>query len=258
MSRKKGSAQQCATQRAIFMSEDAPNAPRALRHIAVSERPQERMQRDGVRALGDSELLAMIVRSGTKGMNVLEVSRELLNRAGSLSALINWTEPDFRRVKGIGKIRAMQLVVAFDVARRVREATTEAGGLFKEPAAVFAHMAPKLDQLQVEQFWVLCLNRKNRLIKALPVTSGTATSSLVHPREVFREAIRESAAAVICVHNHPSGDPAPSTADIQVTRQLREAARAVDVELHDHVIVGKVAADPAGRGYFSFRSAGML
>jgi DNA repair protein RadC len=240
------------------MSEDAPNAPRALKHIAVSERPQEKMQKDGVRALGDSELLAMILRSGTKGMNVLEVSRELLNRAGSLSALISWTAPDFRRVKGIGNVRAMQLVVAFDVARRIREAATETAGLFKDASAVFAHMAPRLDNLEVEQFWVLCLNRKNRLIKALPVTSGTATSSLVHPREVFREAIRESAAAVICVHNHPSGDPAPSTADIQVTRQLREAARAVDVELHDHVIIGRVATDPAGRGWFSFRSAGML
>jgi len=240
------------------MSEDAPNAPRALRQIAVSERPQEKMEREGVRHLSDAELIAMLVRSGTKGLNVVEMSRELLNRAGSLSALISWTAPDFRRIKGIGRVRALQLVAVFDVARRIREAGTEAGGLFKEPVAVFNHMAPRLDNLQVEQFWVLCLNRKNRLIKALPVTSGTATSSLVHPREVFREAIRESAAAVVCVHNHPSGDPAPSTADIQVTRQLREAARAVDVELHDHVIVGKVAADPAGKGYFSFRSAGLL
>jgi len=240
------------------MSEDPPNSKRTLKQLAVSERPQERMHRDGVRSLGDSELLAMIIRSGTRGMNVLEVSRELLNRAGSLSALISWTEPDFKRVKGIGKVRAMQLVVAFDVARRIRETAADASGLFKDAAAVFAHMAPRIDHLEIEQFWVLCLNRKNRLIKALPVTSGTATSSLVHPREVFREAIRESAAAVICVHNHPSGDPAPSTADIQVTRQLREAARAVDVELHDHVIIGRVASDPAGRGWFSFRSAGML
>ena len=105
------------------------------------------MQKDGVRALGDSELLAMILRSGTKGMNVLEVSRELLNRAGSLSALISWTAPDFRRVKGIGDVRAMQLVVAFDVARRIREAATETAGLFKDAAAVFAHMAPRLDSL---------------------------------------------------------------------------------------------------------------
>jgi len=105
---------------------------------------------------------------------------------------------------------------------------------------------------------VLCLNRKNRLLKQVEITSGTATSALAHPREVFRAAIRESATAVVCVHNHPSGDPAPSAPDIHVTRQLREAAKAVDIELVDHVIVGRMAADPLGRGYFSFRETGML
>lgn len=105
---------------------------------------------------------------------------------------------------------------------------------------------------------MLCLNRKNRLLKRVEVTSGTANAALAHPREVFRAAIREAASAVICVHNHPSGDPAPSAADLSATRQLREAARAVDIELLDHVIVGRVAADPVGRGYFSFREAGLL
>jgi DNA repair protein RadC len=105
---------------------------------------------------------------------------------------------------------------------------------------------------------VLCLNRKNRLIKQVEITSGTATSSLAHPREVFRAAIRHGATAVVCVHNHPSGDPAPSAADVQVTRQLREAAKAVDIDLLDHVIVGRPAADPQGRGYYSFREAGVL
>jgi DNA repair protein RadC len=105
---------------------------------------------------------------------------------------------------------------------------------------------------------VLCLNRKNRLIKQVEITSGTATSSLAHPREVFRAAIRHGATAVVCVHNHPSGDPAPSAADVQVTRQLREAARAVDIELLDHVIVGRAAADPRGLGYHSFRESGVL
>jgi DNA repair protein RadC len=97
-----------------------------------------------------------------------------------------------------------------------------------------------------------------RLIKRVEVTSGTATGSLVHPREVFRTAIREAATAVICVHNHPSGDPAPSSADLQVTRRLREAALAVDIELTDHLILGTKAGDPAGRGYYSFREVGLL
>jgi DNA repair protein RadC len=112
--------------------------------------------------------------------------------------------------------------------------------------------------LEVEKFWVLCLNRKNRLKKLVEVTSGTATAALAHPREVFRSAVQHGATAIACVHNHPSGDPAPSCADVQITRQLREAAKALDIELLDHVVVGNAAADPAGMGFYSFRQAGIL
>jgi len=104
----------------------------------------------------------------------------------------------------------------------------------------------------------MCLNRKNRLLKRIEITSGTATAALAHPREVFRAALRESACAVVCVHNHPSGDPAPSAPDLHVTRQLREASNAVDIQLLDHVILGTAANDPLARGYYSFREAGML
>jgi len=123
---------------------------------------------------------------------------------------------------------------------------------------VMQHFHAQIAALSVEKFWVLCLNRKNRLLKQVEVSSGTATSSLAHPREVYREAIRQGATAIVCVHNHPSGDPAPSAADIQVTRQLREAAKTVDIELLDHVIVGRSVADPRGVGYYSFREAGVL
>lgn len=104
----------------------------------------------------------------------------------------------------------------------------------------------------------MCLNRKNRLLKLAEITSGTATAALAHPREVFRAAVRESSSAIVCVHNHPSGDPTPSAADVQVTRQLREAARAVDIELLDHVVIGRAANDPLNRGFYSFREAGLL
>jgi DNA repair protein RadC len=123
---------------------------------------------------------------------------------------------------------------------------------------IATHLAPTVAGLQIEKFWVLCLNRKNRLLKQVEITSGTATAALAHPREVFRAAIRESATAIVCVHNHPSGDPAPSAPDVHVTRQLREAAKAVDIELLDHVILGRTESDPLGRGYYSFRDAGML
>src|SRR5690606_32026595 len=112
--------------------------------------------------------------------------------------------------------------------------------------------------LEVEKFWALCLNRKNRLLKVCEVTSGTASNSLVHPREVYREAIRSGASAVICAHNHPSGDPSPSGADIKVTRQLREAASVVGIDLLDHVILGQPTADPRHLGYYSFQESGLL
>lgn len=123
---------------------------------------------------------------------------------------------------------------------------------------IAAHFATTVAGLQVEKFWVLCLNRKHRLLKQVEVTSGTATAALAHPREVFRAAIRESAAAIACVHNHPSGDPAPSAPDLHVTRLIREAAKAVDIDLLDHVIIGRPDADPLGVGHFSFRGAGIL
>ncbi|HEY1765167.1 MAG TPA: JAB domain-containing protein, partial [Opitutaceae bacterium] len=124
--------------------------------------------------------------------------------------------------------------------------------------AVAAHLEPLVSGLEVEKFWAFCLDRRNRLRKRVEVSSGIATAALAHPREVFRAAIREAASAVICAHNHPSGDPSPSAADIQLTRQLREAAAAVDIPLLDHVIIGRRGADPLGRGYYSFREAGLL
>ena len=229
-----------------------------LRDLAVSERPQERLERFGAAALSDTELLAMLLRSGSRGMDVLTMASRLIAEAGSLAGLIAWAEADFRRLKGIGRVKALQLMALMEMARRVVGQSQGEAPLLNRPELVFAYLQPVVSGLAVEKLWVLCLNRKNRLIKRVEVTSGTATGSLVHPREVFRPAIREAATAVICAHNHPSGDPAPSAADLQVTRRLREAALAVDINLIDHLIVGTRAGDPASRGYYSFREAGLL
>ena len=237
---------------------DSAHAPSRLSELAVGERPQERLQRFGAAALSDTELLAMVIRTGRKGMSVLALASSLLSEAGSLAALVAWTEPDFRRLKGIGRVKALQLVATMELARRVLGQNPIEAPVLDRPDRVVAHFQPLLAGLAVEKLWVLCLNRKNRLIKRVEVTSGTATGSLVHPREVFRAAIREAATTVICVHNHPSGDPAPSAADLQVTRRLREAAQAVDIELADHLVLGNRAADPVGKGYYSFREAGLL
>ena len=239
------------------MSTD-PYPPLRVKDLAVSDRPQERLEKLGPTALSDTELLAMLLRSGSKGHNVIAVAQRLIAEAGSLAALVKWNESDYRRLTGIGRVKALQLVAVMEIARRVLARTATVDAVFNRPELVLAHFQPLIAGLAVEKFWVLCLNRKNRLIKQVEISSGTATSSLAHPREVFREAIRQGATAVVCVHNHPSGDPAPSAADVQVTRQLREAAKAVDIELLDHVIVGRAPADPHGLGYHSFREAGLL
>ncbi|HUL54430.1 MAG TPA: DNA repair protein RadC [Opitutaceae bacterium] len=233
-------------------------APLRLRDLAVGERPQERLERFGASALSDTELLAMLLRSGSREMDVLALASRLIAEAGSLGGLIGWSEADFRRLKGVGRIKALQLVTVMEIARRALGSEQRGAPVLNRPELIFAYFQPVVSGLAVEKLWVLCLNRKNRLIKRVEVTSGTATGSLVHPREVFRSAIREAATAVVCVHNHPSGDPAPSSADLQVTRRLREAALAVDIELVDHLILGTKVADPAGRGYYSFREAGLL
>ncbi len=232
--------------------------PNRLRATAVAERPQERLAKLGAGALSDAELLAMLLRSGTAGQDVLTLATRLVAEAGSLGGLVGWRAMDFRKFKGIGPVKALQLVTVMELASRVVTQRREEEPILNRVDLIAAYLQPFIAGLEVEKFWVLCLNRKNRLVKRVEITSGTATAALAHPREVFRAAIREGAAAIVCAHNHPSGDPAPSAPDLQVTRQLREAAKAVDIDLLDHVIVGRASADPLGRGHFSFREAGLL
>jgi len=186
--------------------------------LPASERPQERLERFGASALSDTELLAMIVRSGTRGQDVLTLSSRIISEAGSLAGLLAWHEADFRRVKGIGRVKALQLVAAMEVARRAISLPPHESPVLNRADMIVAHLESVASGLEVEKFWVLCLDRRNRLRKRVEVSSGTATAALAHPREVFRSAIREAAAAVVCAHNHPSGDPSPSAADIQLTR----------------------------------------
>lgn len=228
-----------------------------IHSMPLGERPQERLHLKGPSALSDAELLAVILRSGTRGCDVLSLSHEILRGIGSLRGLLRLSTSDLRAFHGIGGVKALQLQAMLEIARRVLS-NGEAAPLLDSPDKVFNWLHPLADGETVEKFWVLSLNRKNRLLRCQPVTSGTATASLVHPREVFREAIRNSASALVCAHNHPSGDPSPSQADIRATRQLREAAKVIQLDLLDHVIIGQSAHDPAGNGYYSFAEAGLL
>lgn len=227
--------------------------------IAVSEQPPQRLENFGVNAVSDTELLAMILQgNGVRTDQAVDLASRMIGEAGSLAGLISWTAADYRRMKGIGRIKGLQLGAIAEIARRMMTAQRTTPPMLNRPELIAAHFATTVAGLQVEKFWVLCLNRKQRLLKQVEVTSGTATAALAHPREVYRAAIRESATAIACIHNHPSGDPAPSAPDLHVTRLLREAARTIDIDLLDHVIIGRADADPLGIGHFSFRAAGIL
>ena len=228
---------------------------RRIKDMLASERPQERLEKLGAQALSDRELLAMILRSGPPGVDVVSMSEELLHQAGSLSHLLRWTAEDFQVVKGIGKVKALQLISVMEFLKRILAEDNSHEVVFDNATR---HFNSLIVGEEIERFWVLCLDRKNRLLKRVEVTKGTATSCLAHPREVYREAIKQGATAIIAVHNHPSGDPAPSRADIQVTRQLRESAKIIGIDMHDHVIVGNKTKDPQGLGYYSFNEAGLI
>ena len=229
-----------------------------LKKLAVLERPQERLQRLGPSVLSDSALIAMILRSGSKGINVLNKASSLVNRAGSLSGMLSWTDSEFMRIKGIGKEKLLQMLVVTETCRRTSAAGDEFLPILDIPGNVFKLMRSQLIGLEVEKFWSLSLNRKNRVLQSHEATSGTVSNSLAHPREIFRKAIRCGASSLICVHNHPSGDPSPSTPDIRVTRQLKEASKIICVRLLDHVIVGSKAGDPSRLGWYSFQESGLI
>lgn len=229
-----------------------------IKDMVASERPQERLQKHGADALSDREIIAMILRSGPRGVDVLTLSAQLIDQAGSLSNLLRWSAEDFQKIRGIGTVKALQLLAVMSFAKRILTEDNDTDVCFNSPYVVVDNFRALIAGLEIEKFWALCLDRKNRLLRRVEVTSGTATNTLVHPREVFREAIRLSSTAVIVAHNHPSGDPAPSRADMKATRQLREAANVVGIDLLDHIILGQKGKDPKGIGFYSFNEAGLI
>ena len=200
----------------------------------------------------------MLLRKGTRSRDVLAVAEDLLSEGGSLSGLLSLGTGDLLKIHGIGRVKALQIAAVLEMARRAILERAEEQPVFDRPELVYRFFQPIIAGLEVEYFWVLCLNRKNRLMRRCEVTKGTASASLIHPREFFRPGIQSGASALIAVHNHPSGDPAPSSADIQVTRRLRESAGVLDLDLLDHVIVGRGSADPRNLGFYSFSEAGLL
>lgn len=240
------------------MSEDPKGKYVSLRDLPPSERPQERLEHLGPQALSDRELLAMILRSGTARYDVLALADILISQAGSLAGLVRWDALEFQKIPGVGKVKALQLTAQVEVAKRISQGNRLETTFFDGPKKVWTLLYPVSLVESVEKVWVLCLDRKNKLLRFENITSGTATGSLVHPREVFRPAIRWGATAIILAHNHPSGDPTPSSSDLKVTQKISEAARHLDIDFHDHVIIGEPNNCPAGIGYYSFADSGLI
>ena len=224
----------------------------SIRELPPGERPRERLKTHGAQALSSAELLAILLGTGGAGRSALAVGHAILTAGGgSLRGLAARPVAFLTALAGVGTARAVTIHAALELGRRLAAEAREEGVPVRSPRDVYAAFAPRLEDLPVEEFHVAVLDSQHRLERDITITRGILNSSLVHPREVFREAIAERAAAIILVHNHPSGDPTPSADDRAVTEQLVAAGRVLDIPVHDHVIIGR------GR-YASFAEAGLL
>lgn len=213
-------------------------APLPVKQWRPSDRPRERMEEFGAQALEESELLAIVLRTGSGKMHVLDLARKLLEKFGSLQGIEDASLEELRKVHGIGRMKALELRAVFELGRRLAFRRLRPGDVIESSDNVFNSYRGRYERVKREEFLLLMLNNKNQVIREEIVSAGGLDASIVHPREVFKAAIRASAAAVIFVHNHPSGDPTPSHDDFAITTRLREAADLLQIRVLDHVIVG--------------------
>ncbi len=217
----------------------------------LREWPRERLLHAGSGTLSPSELVALVLRTGAPGFPATRLADELIRRFGSLEGISQAGEAELRSVPGMGPAKVASLRAAFELGSRVARAPLVPGQKLGSPEQVFSHFGARLRRCRQEVFFALLLDRRHRLIGEVEVSRGSLNQSLVHPREVFAPALRESAAAILVLHNHPSGDPRPSREDHEVTRRLARAGELLGVRLLDHVVIG-------AEGYASFARSGWL
>ena len=223
-----------------------------IHDLPLSERPRERLQKFGVEALSAQEILALILGRGVAGESVMVTAQRLLSRFGSLKGIASASVEELSQVKGIGVAKASQIKAAFELANRLED-YMEAGDrpIVKTPENVVGLVRGRLKGKKKEHFLALLLDTRNQLIKVAEISVGSLDSSLVHPREVFKEAISATAASVIFAHNHPSGDPTASEDDIKLTKRLAEAGEIVGIDVLDHIIIGD-------KNYLSLKREGLF
>ena len=216
-----------------------------MKTVATYDRPREKLERLGAAALGDNELLAIVLGHGRARASALDLANALL-AAGGLAGLVRARHGELRKLPGIGAARAAQVLAAIELGRRTLARAGEIRPQLSSPRAVAEFLLPQFGNRPVEQFGVLLLDTKHRVLRASVLSIGTLDASIVHPREVFREAAAAGAAAIVLFHNHPSGDPEPSDDDVRLTERLMAAGVLMGIDVIDHVVLADVR-------YYSFR-----
>jgi DNA repair protein RadC len=222
-----------------------------MKELSLDDRPREKLLRHGAAALGDNELLALVVGQGSRTGDALQLANALLARHGGVHGLARCRADELTRVAGVGRARAAQVVAAVELGRRTLVRSPHARLRLGNPREAAAFLLPRYGARPVEQFGLVLLDSKHRVMQTRVLVSGTLNTSIVEPREVFREAALGSAAAIVAFHNHPSGDPTPSPEDVELTRRLAAAGALMGIDLVDHLVLGDVR-------YYSFKEMGQL
>ncbi|MEH7886787.1 DNA repair protein RadC [Bacillus sp. JJ1609] len=210
-----------------------------IRDYPQNERPRERFVQNGPQSLSNHELLALLLGTGSREESVLQLANRMLSQFEGLRLLKDATLEELTQIKGIGQAKAINVLAAVEIGRRIANHTLDERYVIRSPEDGAKYLMNDMRFLTQEHFVCLYLNTKNQVIHRQTIFIGSLNASIVHPREVFKEAVRRSAASVICVHNHPSGDPTPSREDIEVTKRLTESGKIVGIELLDHLIIGE-------------------
>lgn len=222
------------------MSHDEPTAYNpTIKDMPSDERPRERLEYYGSTALSLTELLAIILRTGTKDENVIRLAQRLLHSCGGLVGLAHMPFSDMVAIKGVGQAKATQLKAAFELGRRLAIATPEERPQVKSPADAANLLMGEMSQYEQEHLRTILLDTKNHVLKTHTVYIGSLNMAVIRVAELFREAVRQNCAALIVAHNHPSGDPTPSAEDVQVTRQIVEAGKVLNIDVLDHLVIGQ-------------------
>jgi DNA repair protein RadC len=222
-----------------------------MKDLSPDDRPREKLQRHGVAALGDNELVALVLGSGSRHAGALVVANEVLQARGGLHGLVRSGAEDLARVAGIGLAKATRLIAALELGRRTLAHAPGARVQLRSPRDAAAYLMPAFGLRSVEHFGVVLLDSKHRVLRTTVVAVGTLNATVVQPRDVFREAMLGAAAAIVVFHNHPSGDPSPSPDDVELTKRLVAAGALMGIDLVDHIVLGDVR-------YCSFKELGRL